>query len=136
MDLCTNSVAGCAHAEYADGSFAVHPVTSENVSWRTLVVVMDQELHPNRTVYILIDARAVLDSCGNPFVVLAGRDVNFAVTEQVIVPNGTVTFPAGEASPTTTIVVSFAEPVQLGDRNASLRIALWSRAEVLCGKNT
>ena len=35
VDLCTNSVAGsgagCAHAENADGSFAVHPVISENV---------------------------------------------------------------------------------------------------------
>ena len=85
----TNSVAGsgaeCAHAENADGSFAVHPVTSENVSWRFLVVVSDQELHPNQIEYILIDARTVLDSSGNPFVGLAGRDVNFAVAEQVIV---------------------------------------------------
>ena len=36
VDSCTNSVAGsgagCVHAEYVDGSFAVHPVTSENVS--------------------------------------------------------------------------------------------------------
>ena len=139
-DLCTSSVAGsgagCAHAEYADGSFAVHLVTSENVSWRTLVVVLDQELHPNQTVYILFDARAVLDSSGIPFVGLAGRDVNFAVAAQVIVPNGTVTFPAGEASPTTAIVVSFAEPVQLAGGNASFRIALWSGAEILCGKNT
>ena len=115
--LCTNAVAGsgagCAHAEYADGSFAVRPVISENVSWRTLVVVLDQELHPKQTSYILVDARAVPDSSGNPFVGLAGRDVNFAVAEQIIVPNSTVTFPAGEASPTTTIVVSFAEPVQL-----------------------
>ena len=86
--------------------------------------------------FFLIDARAVLDYSGNPFVGLAGRDVNFAVAEQVIVPNGTVTFPAGEASPTTTIVVSFAEPVQLAGGNASFRIVLWCRAEVLCGKNT
>ena len=140
MDLCTNSVAGsgagCAHAEYADGSFAVCPAASENVSWRTLVVVLDQELHPNQTVYILIDARAVLDSSSNPFVGLAGRDVNFAVAEQVIVPNGTVTFLAGEASPTTSIVVSFAEPVQLAGGNVSFRIALWGRAEVPGGKNT
>ena len=96
VDMCTNSVAasgaGCAHAKYADGSFAVHPVTSENVSWRTLVVVLDQELHPNQTVHILIDARAVRDSSGNPFVGLAGRDVNFVVAEQVIVPNGSVAF--------------------------------------------
>ena len=140
VDLRMNSVAGsgagCAHAEYADGSFAVHPVTSENVLVRTLVVEMDQELHPNQIVYVLIDARAVLDSTGKPFVGLAGSDFNFAVAEQVIVPNGTVTFPAGEASTTTTIVVSFAEPVQLAGGNASFRIALRGRAELLCGKNT
>ena len=79
MDLCTGSVAGsgagCAHAEYADASFAVHPLTSENVSWRTVVVLLDQEFHPNQTVYILIDARAVLDSSGSSFEGLAGRDV-------------------------------------------------------------
>ena len=38
VDLCTNSVAGfadgCAHAESAYGSSAVHPATSENVPWR------------------------------------------------------------------------------------------------------
>ena len=70
-----------------DGNFTVHPVSSENVSWRTLVVVLDQELHPNQTVYVLIDARAVLDSSGKPFVGLAGIDFNLAVAEQVVVPN-------------------------------------------------
>ena len=116
VDLCTNSVAGsgagCAHAEYMGGSFAVLPVISEGVSWRTLVVVLDQELHPNQTVYVLIDARAVLDS-SKLFVFLAGTDFNLAVAEPVVVPNDTVTFPARETSTTTTIVVSFAEPVQL-----------------------
>ena len=38
VDFCTNSVAGCgagcADAEYADGSFAIRPVTSENVGCR------------------------------------------------------------------------------------------------------
>ena len=81
VDLCTNSVAGsgagCAHAEYADDSFASHPGTSENVSFCTLVVVLDQELHPNETVYVLVDARAVLDSSSNPFVGLAGSDTQF-----------------------------------------------------------
>ena len=67
---------------------------------------------------------------------LAGRDVNFTVAELVVVPNGTVTFPAGEASPTTSILVSLAEPVQLAGGNASFRFALWGRAGVLCGKNT
>ena len=140
MDLCTKwvvgSVAGCAQAQHADGSFAVHPATSENVSWRTLVLVLDQEVHPNLTVDVLVDARATLDSSGKPFVGLTGSDFNFAVMEQVIVPNGTVTFPAGEAGTTTTIVVSFAEPVQLAGGNASFRVALWGGAEVLCGKNT
>ena len=78
MDFCTNSVAGsgagCAHAEYADDSFAVHPLISENVSWRSLVVVLDQELHPKQIVYVLFDARGVLESSGKPFVGLAGSD--------------------------------------------------------------
>ena len=56
------------------------------------------------------------------------------MAEQVIVPDGAVTFPAGEANPT--VVVSFAEPVQLAGGHASFRIALWCRAEVLGGKNT
>ena len=76
------------HAEYADGSFAVHPAISEDVSWRTLV------------------ARVVLDSSGKLFVGLAGSDFT------------------GEASTTTTIVVSFAGPVQLAGGNAAFRIAL------------
>ena len=87
--------------------------------------------------FFFIDARAMRDSSGNPCVGLAGSDVNFAVAAQVTVPNGTVIFPAGEAaSPTTSTVVSFAEPVQLAGGNASFRVALWGRAEVLCGKNT
>ena len=51
-----------------NGRFAVHPVTSKNVSWRMWVFVLDQELPPNQNVYILIDAKTVLDSCGKPFV--------------------------------------------------------------------
>ena len=94
-----------------------------------MVVVLDQKLHPNQTVYVLVDARAVLDSSGKPFVVLAGSDFNFAVAEQVTVPKDTVTFPA---CPTTTLVISFAELVQ----HTSFRIAFRCRAEVLCGKNT
>ena len=85
MDSCTNSVAGSGagfeHAETADGSFADPPVTPENVLWRTLVVGLDQELHPNQTVYILINAIAALDSSGKPFVGLAGSEFNFAVAE-------------------------------------------------------
>ena len=140
VDLCTNSVAGSgagyAHAEYVDGSFAVHPVISENVSWRTLVVVLDQELHPNQTVYVLIDARAALDSSVKLFVGLAGSDFNFSVAEQVVVPDDTMTFVASEASIATTMVVSFAETVQLAGINVSFRIAFRVKAEVLCGKNT
>ena len=99
----------------------VHPVISENVSWRALAVVLHQELHPNQTVYVLIDARAVLDSSGKPFVGLAGSDLSSLPVRQ---------------STTTTMVVSFAELVQLAGRNASFRIALRAKAEVLCGKNT
>ena len=58
------------------------------------------------------------------------------MAEQVVVPNDTMTFVASEASTTTTMVVSFAEPVQLAGGNVSFRIALRVRAEVLCGKNT
>ena len=73
---------------------------------------------------------------GKLFVGLAGSDFKFAVAKQVIVPNDTVTFVASEASTTTTMVVSFAELVQLAGGNVSFRIALRVRAEVLCGKNT
>ena len=63
VDLCTNLVAGvgCAHAESADGSFAVHSSTSESVPWGTLGIGLDQELHPKKMKYIRIDtgARAV-----------------------------------------------------------------------------
>ena len=75
-------------------------------------------------------------SSGKPFVGLAGSEFNFAEAELFIIPNGTVTFPAGEISTTTTIVVSFAEPVQLAGGNVSFNIALRVWAEVLCGKNT
>ena len=47
-----------------------------------------------------------------------------------------MTFLATEASTTTIMVVSFAEPVQLAGRNASFLFALRAEAEVLCGKNT
>ena len=139
VDLCTNSGAGfgdvSAHAGSADGSFAVHLVTSESVSWSTLGVRLDQKLHPNQIANILIDTRAVLESSGKPFVGLAGSDFKFAVVEQVVVPNGAGTFPADETSTTTTIVVLFVGPVQLAGGNASFRVALWSGAEVLGGKN-
>ena len=56
VDLCTNSVAGSGdkrmQAEFADGSFAVHPVTSESASWRTWSVGLDPELHPNQLEYL------------------------------------------------------------------------------------
>ena len=105
----------------ATGSFAVHPVISENDSWCILVVALYQELHPNQIVYVLIGARVVLDSSGKLYVGLAGRNFKFAVAKQVY---------------TMTIVVSFVEPVQLAGRNVSFRIALRVRAEVPCGKNT
>ena len=65
-----------------------------------------------------------------------GEKLDGAVAEQVIVPNGTVTLHAGETRTTTTFVVPFAEPGQLAGGNASFRMALWGRPEVLCGKNT
>ena len=89
----------------------------------------------NQIGYILIDTRAVLDSSGKPFVGLAGSDFKFGVAEQVVVPNGTGTFPAGETSTATTIVVLFVELVQLAGGIFSLHVALWGRAGVLCGEN-
>ena len=57
-----NSVAGsgdeCTQAESADGSFAVHLVTSESASWCTLGVGLDQESHPNQSEYLLIETGA------------------------------------------------------------------------------
>ena len=66
------------HGQYADG-LAVHQVTSENISGRTLVVVLDQELYPHQTVYVLIDVGAVLDSSGNCFVGLVESDSNLTL---------------------------------------------------------
>ena len=105
------------HGQYADGSLAVHPVTSENIPGRTLVVVLTPELQQDQTVYVLIDAGSVLDSSGNSLAGLVNSDSNFAVAEQVIVPNGTVIFRAGEVSTTTTIVISFTVSVPLAGEN-------------------
>ena len=65
----------------ADGSIAVHPVTSEDIPGRTLIVVWAPELQQSPMVYVLIDAGAVLDSSGNSLVGLVDSDSNFVVTE-------------------------------------------------------
>ena len=89
VNLYTNSNAGsgtgCMHVQNEDGSLAVHPVTSENVPGVP-------ELQQKQTVCVLIDAGAVLSSSGNSLVGLVDSDSNFAVAEQVSVPDGTVTF--------------------------------------------
>ena len=67
---------------------------------------------------------------------LAGSVFKFAVVERVIVPNGTGTFlQVRQTSTMTTTAVLFVEPVPLAGGNASFRVALWGRPEVLCGKN-
>ena len=131
VDLCTNSVAGsgagCAHVEYADGSVADHPVTRER-----FVLHFGCRVGPG----IASDSNWVhFDGCKSsarfqrqPFRGSRRQRRQCCRGGTSYVPNGTVTFPAGEASPTTTIVVSFVEAVQLAGGNASFRIALWSRA--------
>ena len=108
------------HGQYADGSLVVHPVTSENIPGRTLVVVLAPELQQDQTVYVLSDAGSVLDSSAQFPRGLVNSDSNFAVAERVLVPNGTVTFPVGEVSTTTTIVISFTVSVPLAGENTHL----------------
>ena len=103
----------------ADGSLAVHPVTSENTPGRPWVVG-PRELEQNQTIYVLIDTGAELDSSDNSPASLADSDSNFAVAEQVVVPKGTVTFRVGEVSTTTTIVISFIVSVPLAGKTAYL----------------
>ena len=102
---------GCMPRQDADCSIAVHPVTSEDISGRTLIVVWALELQQNPTEYVLIDGGVLLDSSGNSLVGLVYSDSNFVVTEPVIVPKGTLTFRVGEVSTTTIIVISFTVSV-------------------------
>ena len=89
LNLQTNPNAGSGtggmHGQYADGSLVVHPVISEDIPGRTLVVVLAPELQQDQTVYVLIDAGSVLDSSGNTLAGLVNSDSNFAVAEEVIV---------------------------------------------------
>ena len=64
-------------------------------------------------LFVPIDAGAGLDFGSNSLVNLADSDSNFAVAEQVFVPQGTVTFRVGEVSTTTTMVISFIASVPL-----------------------
>ena len=98
----------------------VRPATSENIPGRTLVVLLALELQQDQTVYVLVDAGSVLDSSGNSLAGTVNSDSNFAVEEQVIVPNGTVTLPVGEASTTTSIVISLTVSVPLAEEDTSL----------------
>ena len=111
VNLHTNSNVGSGtggmHGQYADGSLVVHPVTSENIPGRTVIVVLAPEFQQNQTVSALVGERSVLDCSGNSLAGLVNSDSNVAVAEQVVVPNGTVTFPPGEVRTTTTIEISF-----------------------------
>ena len=60
------------HAD-ADGSIAIHPVTSEDIPGRTLVVGLAPELQQNQTICVLIDTGAGLDSSGRSLVGLRGQ---------------------------------------------------------------
>ena len=111
---------GGMHGQHADGRLVVHPVTSENIAGRTLVVVLAPKLQKNQTVYALVDEGSVLDSSGNSLAGLVNSDSNVAVAEEVFVPNGTVTFPAGEVSTTTTIEIPFTVSVSLAEENTYL----------------
>ena len=102
---------GSMPGRHEDSSLAVHPVPSENIPGRPLVVVLGPGLQQRQTKNVLIDTGARLDSGGNSFVSLADSDPNFAVTEQGIVPTGTVTFQEGEISTTTTIAISLSVSV-------------------------
>ena len=98
---------------YADGSLAVHPVPSENIPGRPLVVVLGPELPRHQTIYVLIDTGARLDSGCNSLVSRADSDSDVAVAEQAIGPKGTVTFQEGAVSTATTIAISFTVSVLL-----------------------
>ena len=74
--------------EDADGRIAVHPVTTEDIPVRTLVVGLAPELQQNQTIHALIVAGAGLDSSDTSLVGLTDSDSNFAVAEQVIDPTG------------------------------------------------
>ena len=123
LNLSTNSKVrsgtGGRHEQYADGSLEVHPVTSENIPGRTWVVVLDPEWQQNPTVYARIDEGSLLDSSGNFLAGLGNLDFNVVVVEQVLVPDGTVTFPAGGVRTMTTMVISFTVSVALAERNTS-----------------
>ena len=58
---------GCVPGQDADGSIAVHPVTSEDIPGRTLIVVWALELQQS----------PVLDSSGNSLVGLVNSDSIF-----------------------------------------------------------
>ena len=108
----------CRPGQDANGSIAVHPAISEDFSGRPLVVVLAPELQQCTVVHVLIDARAVLDSSGNSLVGLVDSDSNSTVTEQVIIPTGTLTFQLGEVS--TTIVISCTLSVPLAGGKSHL----------------
>ena len=124
VNLYTNSKAGsrtgCAHGQHADRSPTVHPVTSEHIPGRTLVVVLAPDMQQNQTIYVHIDTGAGLDSSGNSLVGLTDMDSNFAVAEKVVDPKGTGSFWIGEISITTTLVISFLVSVPLARENACL----------------
>ena len=80
----------CRHEQYAEGSLVVHPVNSENIPGRTMVIVLDPEWQQNQAVYARIDEGSLLDSSRNFLAGLGNRDSNVVVVEQVLVPNGTL----------------------------------------------
>ena len=102
-DSKVGSGAGERHGQYADGNLAVHPVTSESLPARTLIVMWASEWQQNQTVYALVDEGSLLDPGGAS---LGNRDSNVVMEGQVTVPGGTVTFSVVEVRTMTTIVIS------------------------------
>ena len=99
---------GCVPGQDTDDSITVHKVTSEDIPGHIFIVGWAPELQQNPMVYVFFDAGAVLDCSGNSVVGMVDTDSNFVVTEQVVVPKGTLTFRVGEGSTPTIIVISFS----------------------------
>ena len=81
---------------------------------------MTPELQQNQTAYAFIDEGSPSESIGSSLVGRGNSGSNVAVTEQVIVPRGTVTFPEGGGSTLTTIGISFTMSVAPAEEDAHL----------------
>ena len=113
-DSKTGSGAGDRHGQHAD---AVHPITSESLPARAMIVMWASEWHQNQTVYALIEEGSLLDPGGAG---LGHRDSSVVMEGRVTVSGGIVTFSVGEESTMTTIVISLTVSVALAEEDTSL----------------